>query len=212
MNVEGLTPPSTSIAEVRRVFGPRPGVLAMLRPRPGDFNYSLSELTVLQRDLDVAAKAGADGVVFGVLEGPENRIAVSALRTLVQAATAFGLGTTFHRAFDAVPDRANALETLIDCGVDRVLTAGIAWGRSGSALDGLDTLDDLVRRADGRIEITIGGRVQASNAPTILSRLAPRGGRIGIHAYSGVLVKGVTSLARVRELVSTVADASRPVA
>ena len=209
MSVEGLTPPSASIAEARRVFGARPGVLVLIRPRPGDFAYSPSELTVMHRDVEMAAAAGADGVVFGALSAADQRIEGSVVRSLVETAKGLGLVTTFHRAFDAVPDRHEALEALINYGVDTVLTAGIAWGKQGSALDGLETLERLVHLASGRIEIVIGGGVRSSNVTAILSRLRRCGGPLVVHSYSGVLAKGTTSLARVRELVLLVSEASR---
>ena len=209
MSVEGLTPPPSSIAEARRVYGTRSGVLAMIRPRPGDFVYSRSELTTMHRDLDMAAEAGADGVVFGALSGPQHRIAEPAVRKLAQQAKDHGLRISFHRAFDAVADRQSALELLIDCGVDRVLSSGTAWGTEGSALEGLVTLESLIGMAAGRIEIVVGGGVRASNVKTILSRIQRRGGPISVHCYSGVVSNGSTSRVRVRELVSLVSEASR---
>lgn len=209
MGLEGLTPPSDSIAEARRAFGDRSGVLVMLRSRPGDFFYSRSELDTLHRDLEMARAAGADGVVFGVLSSRDRRIERSVVRSFVEKARNYGLGTTFHRAFDAVPDRPEALETLIDCGVDRVLTAGVAWEKGGSVLDGLDTLEQLIRLAAGRIEVVIGGGVHSSNVRAILHRLQDCGGPIAVHSYSGMLEKGMTSLSKVREFVSCVDEASR---
>lgn len=209
MSVDGLTPPRASIAEVRRVFGRRPGVIVMIRPRPGDFAYSRAEQALMQRDLEIAATAGADGVVFGALSSADKRIDLAALRSLVQIAKDSGVRTVFHRAFDAVHDRLEALETLVECGVDAVLTAGIPWGAPGSALEGLETLGETVRRAAGRIEVVIGGGVGASNVKAIVSRLLSSGGPVAIHSYSGVLTKGGTSQSKVRELVSLVSEAAR---
>ena len=55
-------------------------------------------------------------------------------RTLVAAAGA--LPVTFHRAFDATANQCEALETLVACGVRRVLTSGGA----ATALEGADRL------------------------------------------------------------------------
>jgi len=209
MSVYGLTPPQASVAEVRRVFGRRRGVLVMIRPRPGDFVYSLAEQTLMRRDLEMAVETGADGVVFGALSQSDSRIDVSVVRAQVQAAKESGVRTVFHRAFDAVPDRREALEMLIDCGVNSVLTAGIPWGAPGTALDGLETLEEIVRSAAGRIEVVIGGGIGSSNVKVILSKIRSCGGPMAVHSYSGVLTKGTTSLAKVRELVSIVSDSLR---
>ena len=40
----------------------------MIRPRTGDFLYSDAEVRVMREDIRVFKDAGADGVVFGVLE------------------------------------------------------------------------------------------------------------------------------------------------
>ncbi len=184
----------------------------MIRPRPGDFVYSSSELELMQHDIEAAAGAGADGVVFGVLEGRDHRLAESAVRTLVRLATSYGLETTFHRAFDAVPDRLEALDALVDCGVGRVLTAGVPWGGGGSALEGIEVLDELIRRAAGKLEVTVGGGLGPSNVRLILERLVASGGPIAVHSYSGVLAKGLTSLGRVRDLVATVHEVAQHLA
>ena len=42
-------------------------VMVMIRPRPGDFTYSPEEIRSMVMDIEAAASAGADGVVFGVL-------------------------------------------------------------------------------------------------------------------------------------------------
>jgi hypothetical protein len=92
----------------------------------------------MHRDVEAAAASGADGIVFGVLHSADQRICEPVVRSLVHVAQQHGLTTTFHRAFDAAPRQAEALETLIDCGIDTILTAGMAWGHSGSAIDGLE--------------------------------------------------------------------------
>lgn len=40
----------------------------MIRPRTGDFLYSDAEIRVMLADIRAFKDAGADGVVFGVLE------------------------------------------------------------------------------------------------------------------------------------------------
>lgn len=53
---------------------------------------------------------------------------------------------TFHRAFDLVPDRLAALDTLIGLGYTRVLTSGGA----PSVPEGLTALSELASHAAGR--------------------------------------------------------------
>ncbi len=64
-------------------------------------------------------------------------------------AAAGPLSVTFHRAFDMTNDPEAALEALIACGVDRVLTSG----QRPAALDGLPLLRQLVAWAGDRIAV-----------------------------------------------------------
>ncbi len=60
-----------------------------------------------------------------------------------------------HRAFDMTRDPHAALEALIRCGVDRVLTSG----QRDSALEGADLLRALVEQAGDRIVVLGCGRL-----------------------------------------------------
>lgn len=71
--------------------------------------------TCLSREL------GADGIVIGGL-CRDNTIDLDLVRMLVE--TARELPVTFHRAFDLTPDLGASLESLVDAGVQRVLTTG----------------------------------------------------------------------------------------
>jgi copper homeostasis protein len=71
---------------------------------------------------------------------------------------------TFHRAFDMARDPYAALDTLINLGVNRVLTSG----QDSSVLEGLDLITDLVRVAGDRIIIMPGGGVTERNFEKIV--------------------------------------------
>ncbi len=163
LSLGGLTPSLGTLQEVRhRCNLP---VVAMLRPRSGGFAYSPAELDSMERDGDLFLLNGAKGLVFGVLT-PDGQIDRPANRRLVK----LGGGAVFHRAFDALPDPAEAMEVLIDLGFRRILTSG---GR-GTALEGTETLRRLAERAAGRIEILPGGGVRPENAAEIVARTGIR--------------------------------------
>lgn len=203
MRFDGLTPPRECIEAARDAFKPN-GLMVMIRPRPGDFHYSAAEIETMERQINTAAEAGADGVVFGALDS-EGRLDLPSLRELVGLSQSLELATTFHRAFDATRNRLEALEVLIGLGVGRILTSGVAWGETGSALDGVVALDAAIQAARGRLEIVIGGGVNPLNAPQILRQLNPWVGRLGVHSYSGIQDRGQTSRAGVKALVDAVA-------
>ena len=42
-------------------------VFVMIRPRGGDFLYSIDEFEVMKEDIRIMKGGGADGIVFGIL-------------------------------------------------------------------------------------------------------------------------------------------------
>ena len=125
-------------------------VFVMIRPRGGDFAYSQKELMVMKRDIELLGEQGADGFVFGVLDN-QGFVDMDSCKSLLRAAS--GKPCTFHRAFDASADYFDSLEKIIACGFDRILTSG---GKN-SVKEGLDTLNQLLAKAQERISIMPGG-------------------------------------------------------
>jgi len=159
--VEGGTTPSLgAIALARERLGVP--LFVIIRPRGGDFLYDADEVDVMRRDVGLARQLGADGVVLGALT-PDGRVADVVTRALVDAARP--MQATFHRAFDAARDPAEALDALLALGVDRVLTSGGA----ASALEGAAALAALVRRAGGRLAVLAGGGVTAANVGRVVA-------------------------------------------
>ena len=172
---EGITP---SIGTIEQACGVGLPVHVLVRPRPGDFTYSPDELEVIERDVAAALRAGAAGVVVGVLS-PDGDPDVPAIRRIVATARTVrpGAEVTFHRAFDAAlaagADPASALSRLEQAGVDRVLTSG----GSPDCAAGLGMLGRLVqegRRNAPSVQIMAGGGVTLALVPLLLEA--------GVHA------------------------------
>lgn len=136
-------------------------VFVIVRPRGGDFVYSESEFQVMRDDIVTARRLGARGVVLGLLTA-DGQVDRDRVRSLVQLARP--LSVTFHRAIDAAADLDDALDAVIDCGADRILSSG---GRS-SALDGVAALARMRTRAAGRIAIMAGAGVRLANIRPIV--------------------------------------------
>ena len=150
----GTTPSEGLIADVvEQVDIP---VFVMIRPRGGSFVYSTTELEEMRRSIDRARELDVDGFVFGVLNS-SNRIDTIRTQSLMDVAA--DLPVTFHRAFDRVHDRIDALDGLMDLGIARVLTSGGA----PTAPQGLASLRELVEVAGDDIVILAGGGVRFQN-------------------------------------------------
>ena len=156
----GLTPPYSFIEAALKVKIP---VFVMIRPRSCDFLYTGDEVELMLKDIHMAKKLGAPGVVFGVLT-ESGEIDVAAMKPLMNAAK--GLEVTFHRAVDQVSDICHAIDSLIELGVKRILSSGQAM----SAYEGMDTLARMVRHADNRIMIMAAAGVGPSNVREIVEK------------------------------------------
>ncbi len=164
--IEGGITPSAGTIELAVKRGGLP-VMVMIRPRGGDFCYSTVELDVLRSDIAMSKALGVAGVVLGVLE-PNGRIDRAHTREL--AALARPLQVTFHRAFDMARDAFEALDDLMELGIERVLTSG----QERSVIEGLETLGKLVARARGRISVMPGGGITERNVGKVVADLGVR--------------------------------------
>lgn len=155
----GVTPSLATIERVAEIKGL--DVSVMIRPRGGDFLYSDDEFQTMLRDIEHARKAGATGVVFGILTA-DGKVDVERTRTLVEAAGE--METTFHRAVDMTDDYVAAVEAVIEAGCKRILTSG----GYDKAIEGRDNIARAVEISRGRIEIMAGSGVVAANAKELI--------------------------------------------
>lgn len=155
----GLTPSLGLLRAVRAKLSI--DVYVLIRPRSGDFLYTDAEFEIMREDIHIAAQAGADGVVLGLLTA-DGDVDVPRTQALVEEAAP--MQVTFHRAFDMARDLPAALESVIACGADRVLTSG----GSPSAWAGRESLHHLVQRAEERITLLVGGGVRPNNIGELL--------------------------------------------
>ncbi len=156
----GLTPSYGMLKAARAALGLK--IMAMVRPRGGDFCYSDAEFRAMHHDVGAAKDLGADGIVLGLLS-PDGTVDDARTRELITLARP--LPVTFHRAFDMTRDPFEALETLIGLGVNRVLTSG----QEPTVLEGADMIAELVRRAAGRIIVMPGGGITERNIGRIVA-------------------------------------------
>ncbi len=128
----------------------------IVRPRGGDFLYSAREFASMVDDIRALKALGVAGVVVGCLTA-EGEIDERLMAALVDEAGP--MSVTCHRAFDMTRDPLAALEALVRCGVDRVLTSG----QRDTAIEGLPMLKAVVAAASGRLKIMACGALDATN-------------------------------------------------
>lgn len=190
LSVGGVTPSIGTVIVARQQLSVPIHVL--IRPRGGDFRYSQAEFAAMLQDVAAVRAAGADGVVLGTLDD-DDRIDRGRMAALIDAAGP--LSVTFHKAFDEAADRDEALETLVELGIGRVLTSGGA----PTAREGLAELGRLRRRADGRIVVLAAGQLREDDLPGLLEI-----GLNEVHTGSAIGPAGRTDPALVRRFVDRV--------
>lgn len=159
----GITPSRAAIAVCRDAVDI--DVMVMIRPRGGDFDYTARELDTMAADVRYCRRTGVTGVVFGVLD-PDGTVARTQVQNLVDEAGP-DLSVTFHRAFDVCADPFAALDTLMDLGVDRVLSSG----QAATVPAGRELLRRLVDHAAGRIGILPGCGITPENVAGLVRYL-----------------------------------------
>ncbi|MBC1544314.1 copper homeostasis protein CutC [Listeria cossartiae] len=98
-------------------------VMAMVRPRKGNFSYTKEEIAIMREDILMYKKIAVDGVVFGCITDA-GLLDKPATNELIKAAK--GVEVTFHMAFDELieTEKLPAIDWLAEQGVTRILTHG----------------------------------------------------------------------------------------
>lgn len=161
LELGGLTPSLSTLKAARQCSDKK--IIAMVRTRTAGFCYSPQELEIMYRDAELFLQNGADGIVFGFLNA-DGTVDEYQTERMVRMIHSYGREAVFHKAFDAAKDPFQTMETLIGCGIERVLTSG----REESVTAGIPLLKQLQSRCGNAIEILPGGGVSAANAVQVI--------------------------------------------
>lgn len=167
---EGGTTPSLGMIQTAREKTTLQ-LYPIIRPHGGDFLYNDEAFEVMKKDVQWCKQIGCDGVVLGILCADGS---VDKKRTAALVELAYPLGVTFHRAFDRVVNPFEALEDVISCGCERILTSGF----KPTATEGADNIEQLIRHSNDRIIIMPGSGVRANT----IANLARQTGAVEFHS------------------------------
>ncbi len=168
--VEGGTTPSYgTVRRARERIDIR--LYPIIRPRSGNYYYDEDEFEIIRQDIAACKDLGCNGISVGAAT-IDAEIDTERMKRIVE--WAYPMGVTCNRVFDGTPDLLKALDDLVLCGCERVLTSG---GRS-SAPDAGDMLARLVQQAGDRICVMPGAGIKSSN----LARLRLESGAREYHA------------------------------
>jgi copper homeostasis protein len=157
----GTTPSFGEILMARKELHIK--LYVLIRPRNGDFLYTNIEYEIMLADIRNCVEAGCDGIATGILNA-DGTVDKERCLELVRTAKQFGLGVTFHRAFDMCADQYQAMEDIIELGFERILTSG----SKTTAMEGASVIAHLMEKAAGRIIIMSGGGISESNVADLV--------------------------------------------
>ncbi|GLS86322.1 copper homeostasis protein CutC [Cypionkella aquatica] len=132
----------------------------IIRPRSGDFSYTVAEVAVMRADIRAARALGLKGVVLGASH-PDGRLNETVLRVLLDEAA--GLDVTLHRCIDLTPNKLQAVATARSLGFRRILSSGGAL----TAADGAETLAAMMQAAGDGVIIMPGSGVSLETLPKL---------------------------------------------
>lgn len=137
-------------------------VMAIIRPRGGNFIYTETEKSIMRHDIQLALAAGVDGLVIGALTN-DLILDQPFLEEVCQLAAKQEIALTFHMAFDELdPEKQiSALTDLRDLGFSRVLTHGGPKGQP--ILTSAPRLQILMDAAPEGLVILPGGGLTKEN-------------------------------------------------
>jgi copper homeostasis protein len=148
----------------------------IIRPRSGNYFYSEEEYQIIRNDIQICRDLGCDGISVGA-QTVNSEIDTEMLKRIVEWAGP--MGVTCNRAFDCAPDPFKALEDVISCGCERILTSGL----KSAAPDAGQLLGKLVKQAGERIIIMPGAGIKSTN----IRKLAEESGAKEFHGSARVV-------------------------
>lgn len=147
-------------------------IMAMVRPRPGNFVYNAVEKELILRDGQILLEHGADGLVFGALteDGCLDR---DFLKEVISLCQEFEADSVVHRSIDGTKNYMQSIQELVDLSCNRILTSG----QADRVIDGIQTLKLAMEKYSHQIEFCLGSGIRPDN----ISEIAQKTGANQMH-------------------------------
>lgn len=161
LELGGLTPSIATLKAAKRLTD-KP-ICCMVRTRGAGFTYSKAEIDVMKKDAELLIENGADGIVFGFLD-ESGKIDVDALKEMREITK--GKDLVFHKAFDLIEDKEEAIAILIASGVDRILLMN---ENNEDFEEALVRIGNYQTKYGDKIQLLPGGGITEDNILHVLS-------------------------------------------
>lgn len=161
LSVGGLTPSLSSLIRLKKETNLK--IICMVRPRAAGFAYDQNEFEIMFSEAQILLEHKADGIAFGFLKD-DGSINLEYTKEMVDLIHSYHAEAVFHRAIDVCKNCNQAVQSLINLGVDRILTSG----QESNAIEGKDCIKQLQNKYGSQIEVLAGSGINASNAKELI--------------------------------------------
>ena len=158
MEFGGYTPSYEFIDEACKI-SLKP-VMVMVRNNNSGFNITDNDFKIFKKDIEFIKTTNASGIVCGILT-KDNNIDVKRMSEIIKLAKP--LKVTFHRAFDKIFNKKQALEQLVTLGVTTVLTSG----GQNNIIHNINKFKEL-KKLNLPIKIFVGGGINLENVNVLI--------------------------------------------
>jgi copper homeostasis protein len=186
----GTTPTLEDFTEIRKKV--KVPIFIMIHPKAGPYAYSPKLFDMIKNSISTFKKAGADGFVFACMYTPQG---INVLQNTELVELAGNLPCTFHRAFDEMNDKDEAIEKIIKCGFKRILSSG----KPGKAIENFELIKKLQNKYKDQINIMPGGGIRSTNVQTFIdSGIFPE-----IHS-AGIITGEIADKNEIKQMVEMI--------
>ena len=156
LELGGLTPTLATLKMAKKRI--KQPICCMVRPRGAGFVYTDHQIENMMMDAKALLEVGADGIVFGFLN-QDHTVDRKHTEEMIKLIHSYGKEAVFHKAFDECRDFDEAIQVLIDCKADRILSGG---GKCPIE-QGSKVIGRLHQKYGESIELLLGGGVTVEN-------------------------------------------------